>query len=81
MKNNILKEQMLSLYDYLGKAAGPILGKEVHKIAYNKKIPFAIKEISNPKYTGKILMYPKYFLDEYFGVDNKKNDNDNNLPF
>jgi hypothetical protein len=80
-KNNINSEYMMSLYDYLGKAAGKELGKEVHRVAHNTKTPMAIKEVSNPKYTGKILMYPKYFLDEYFGVDNKKNDNDNNLPF
>ena len=65
--NNINPDYMVSLYDYLGKAAGSKLGKEVNEVAQSKKIPVAIKEVSNAKYTGKIMMYPKSFLDEYFG--------------
>ena len=59
--------EMLSLYDYLKKAAGPELGKEVAKEATRRSVPFSSKEIDNPNYTGKILMYPKDFLDDYFG--------------
>jgi len=59
---------MLSLYDYLGKAAGRELGKMVFRISQTKNIKLEVKEVSNPAYTGKILMYPKWFLDEYFNV-------------
>lgn len=59
-------EEMLSLYDYLGKAAGRELGAAVNEFAKLNKIPVTIKEVSNPKYKGKIMMYPKSFLDEYF---------------
>lgn len=59
-------EEMLSLYDYLGKAAGKELGAAVNNFAKANKIPVAIKEVSNPKYKGKIMMYPKSFLDNYF---------------
>lgn len=60
--------QMMSLFDYLGKAAGANLGKLVNIEAQNKKIPIKIREVSNPKYKGKVMLYPKSFLDEYFGV-------------
>jgi hypothetical protein len=59
-------EEMLSLYDYLGKAAGKELGAAVNNFAKENKIPVAIKEVSNPKYKGKIMMYPKSFLEIYF---------------
>lgn len=67
---------MVSLYDYLGKPAGGKLGKEVANEAVKQKIVIAEKQIHNPKYTGKILMYPKSFLDRYF-----KKENNNKLPF
>ena len=76
--------EMLSLYDYLKKAAGPKLGKEVAKEATRRSIPFSSKEIDNPNYTGKILMYPKWFLDEYFNPappPPKPKDPIDDLPF
>jgi hypothetical protein len=58
--------EMLSLYDYLGKAAGEELGKEVWTAAAEANVPTQLREISNPKYTGKVTLYPKDFLDFYF---------------
>jgi len=58
--------EMLSLYDYLGKAAGEKLGKEVWEVAAQAGIKTEMREISNPKYTGKVVLYPKNFLDFYF---------------
>ena len=60
---------MLSLYDYLGKAAGRDLGNQVYKAASAQKIKVTEKHVSNPVYSGKILMYPKSFLDSYFQVE------------
>lgn len=60
--------KMISLYDYLGKPAGSELGKQVAKEATNSKIQMEFKQVSNPKYKGNILMYPKVWLDEYFQV-------------
>jgi len=65
-------EEMLSLYDYLGKAAGRELGAAVNNLAKANKIPVVMKDVSNPKYKGKIMMYPKSFLDNYFN-DGKQN--------
>ena len=58
--------EYLSLYDYLGKAAGEKLGKEVASAASRGGIKLETREVSNPKYTGTILLYPKDFLEFYF---------------
>ena len=58
--------EMLSLYDYLGKAAGEELGKEVRHVAAQAGIKTEMRKISNPKYTGKVVLYPKPFLEFYF---------------
>ena len=64
-----MENQMLSLYDYLGKAAGKDLGNQVYKAASAQKIKITEKQVSNPVYKGKVLMYPKSFLDIYFQVE------------
>jgi hypothetical protein len=58
--------EYLSLYDYLGKAAGEKLGKEVASAASREGIKLETREVSNPKYTGTVLLYPKEFLEFYF---------------
>jgi len=86
--------EYLSLYDYLGKAAGPELGKEVSAEAKKHKIKIKTKEILNPNYEGIVQMYPKDFLDFYFrepypihiedlpeGHDWTGNLDDDDLPF
>jgi hypothetical protein len=68
-----------SLYDYLGRRAGSELGKIVYQTARQDKVPMQQREVSNPLYTGKIMMYPTEWLDQYF--NKLKEINDNNLPF
>ena len=58
--------EYLSLYDYLGKPAGNDLGKEVATAAINANIKMQTREITNPKYEGRVNLYPKDFLDFYF---------------
>jgi hypothetical protein len=77
---------MLSLYDYLGYAAGGVLGKEVAEAAEKSNVKFELREISNPKYTGKVMLYPENFLKEYFESKQSKlvlssADEDDDLPF
>ena len=57
---------MMSLYDYLGGAAGKELGIEVCKVAVALKETIEERPISNPKYTGMVHLYRREFLDEYF---------------
>jgi hypothetical protein len=70
--------EMVSLFDYLKKPAGPELGKQVSLAAMNEKIHIESKQVSNPKYKGNILMYPKSWLDNYF---NQTTDEHQELPF
>ena len=58
--------EMISLYDYLGRAAGSELGKQVATAAAKAGVKSEIREVSNVKYTGPIMLYPKSFLDLYF---------------
>lgn len=71
---------MLSLYDYLGKPAGKELGGDVFKSASSKNVPYSLREISNIKYKGKVMLYPKWFLDEYFNKTTQNYETDD-LPF
>jgi len=63
------KPFMMSLYDYLGRAAGKTLGGEVFRTAMALKENVEERAISNPAYTGNVHLYRREFLDEYF---NKK---------
>jgi hypothetical protein len=58
--------KFLSLYDYLGKAAGKTLGGEVLKEAQSKSIIRKTKHVTQGGYDGLVMMYPKQFLDWYF---------------
>ena len=80
--------KLVSLYEYLGKAAGPDLGRKVNSAAHQLGVQYDTKNISNPKYKGKVMIYPESFLDEYFGksaVEDKPvngwEDIGDNLPF
>ena len=57
---------MISLYDYLGRAAGKELGAQVADYAKIKKAKFETREVSNPRYTGKVMLYEKSLLDDFF---------------
>ena len=63
----VQKPYMMSLYEYLGRAAGSELGKEVAEVAVKLRETIKEHEVSNPKYTGKVKLYRREFLDEYFG--------------
>jgi len=74
-----MEEQYLSLFDYLKRPAGSDLGKSVAEHAKKSKVKPTSKDVSNPKYTGKVLMYPKSFLDGYFKPQSTYVEDD--LPF
>lgn len=60
------RETFLSLYDYLGKAAGPELGKKVAAAATKARLKLQTRAVSNPSYAGFVYLYPKDFLDGFF---------------
>ncbi len=60
------KNEMVSLYDYLGHAAGSELGKEVATAATLMRVPMDNREVTTKTYQGRIILYPRWFLDNYF---------------
>jgi hypothetical protein len=61
------KPYMMSLYDYLGRAAGKQLGAEVCATATALKEVIEDRYVENPAYKGNVHLYRREFLDEYFG--------------
>ena len=59
--------EMMSLYDYLGRPAGSELGKQVATAAAANYVKFETRHVSTKTYTGKIILYPKNFLNNFFG--------------
>jgi hypothetical protein len=59
---------MISLFDYLGHAAGSELGKKVNAYAYIRQTETGLRYVENPVYKGKIMLYTREFLDEFFTV-------------
>ena len=57
---------MISLFDYLGHAAGKELGAQVAAYAASKKAKFETREVTNPRYTGKVMLYERTLLDDFF---------------
>jgi hypothetical protein len=60
------QQELVSLYDYLGHAAGGTLGKEVADAAVKAKEIIGRREVSNRKYSGTVMLYRKGFLKEFF---------------
>jgi hypothetical protein len=63
-----MENNMMSLYDYLGYAAGKELGGKVCKTAIALKEPIEEREITNTRYKGKVHLYRREFLEEYFSL-------------
>ena len=61
--NNMSK---VSLFDYLGHAAGSDLGQKVATSARQAGVKGEMREVSNPKYKGPVMLWPRAFLDLYF---------------
>lgn len=61
-----LDKTELSLMDYLGQPAGPELGKEVYAASKKAGILVTERQVKTRRYQGKILVYPKYFLQAFF---------------
>ena len=66
-REKINNMSMVSLYDYLGHAAGPELGKKVAGAAARAGVKFQMREVKHAGYNGPIMLYPRDFLDNFFG--------------
>ena len=56
----------VSLFDYLGHAAGSDLGQKVATAARQAGVRGEMREVSNPVYKGPVMLWPRAFLDLYF---------------
>ena len=65
-REKINNMEMISLYDYLGHAAGADLGQQVAYAAAKAGVVTETRQVSNPVYKGPVMLYPKSFLDLYF---------------
>jgi hypothetical protein len=74
-----METQMMSLFDYLGKAAGKELGAQVANAAARQSITTVLRYVSTETYTGNVNLYPKSFLDSYF--DSESIIDNSELPF
>ena len=62
---------LVSLYDYLGYAAGTELGKEVATAATKAKEKIGRRAVNNVRYKGEVMLYRREFLKEYFSIKQK----------
>jgi hypothetical protein len=61
--------ELISLYDYLGKAAGKELGGKVYQFANIMGAKTDTKTVSHSPYQqGRIMIYERQFLDQFFRV-------------
>jgi len=63
-----MENTMMSLYDYTGKKDENGIGLKVHAYASLHKQPFQQMDLNLPTYKGKVFLYTKLFLDEFFKV-------------
>ena len=77
-------KNFMSLYDFLGHAAGTELGKKVAAEAKIQGQKFIMKEVKNKTYTGKVMMYDIDFLTKYFTKTQQlsiQSPDEDDLPF
>ena len=70
---------MMSLFDYLGRPAGSELGQRVAAAAARNKVKYETRHVSTRTYTGDVMLYPKSFLDQFFGGVNEGTNNTRQL--
>ena len=61
-----MQEELVSLFEYLGYAAGGSLGKEVAAAAVKNKETIGRREVKNSKFIGTVMLYRRPFLKEFF---------------
>jgi len=65
-KREKISMEKISLYDYLGHAAGSDVGQQVAFAAAKAGVITETRQVSNPLYKGPVMLYPRSFLDLYF---------------
>ena len=58
--------EMVSLFDFLGHAAGASLGAAVYGVARRTREKVETRIVETKTYKGKVMLYRKAFLNDYF---------------
>ena len=58
--------ELISLYDYLSRAAGSKLGAEVAKYAKHENVRVGTRQVDNKAYSGPVNLYERSFLEAFF---------------
>lgn len=77
-------ETMMSLWDYRGHADKDKTGQRLYEAAAKRQVKVGVRELPQEQYKGRVLLYPKWFLDEYFNPTinlTAKDTEDDELPF
>jgi len=64
----VVEDPFLSLYDFLGYAAGLVRGREVLLAAQVQGVSYRTRQVSTKTYKGPVTLYPKSFLNQYFNT-------------
>ena len=64
--NYVFKDDLISVFEYLGLNAGKKLGQEVFRAAKAEGIEIGSKFVTTNTYTGDVRTYPRHFLNKYF---------------
>jgi hypothetical protein len=65
-KREKITMEMISLFDYLGRKAGPELGLKVATAAGKAGVMTETRKLNHKGWDGNVNLYPKTFLDLYF---------------
>ena len=65
-KREKISMEKVSLYDYLGHAAGSDVGQQVAFAAAKAGVITETRQVANPLYKRPVMLYPRSFLDVYF---------------
>ena len=77
MANNRTEVPYISIYDHLGRSGKHIqssalgdgtITEEVYKMATRYGIRVQTRRVETVTYTGDVMLYPKSFLEAYFGL-------------
>jgi hypothetical protein len=68
-KTKVMKEkqeQFISLYDFQGHKDNEGHGKALYNYAISQGVKPQTRNIENPKYQGKVMLYPKSTIENFF---------------
>jgi hypothetical protein len=60
------KEEFISLYDFVGHKDEKGIGKNLYNFAVNCGVKPLSRQVENPKYKGKVMLYPRSVIKSFF---------------